>query len=203
MFTITRLPAQDANPPFNRIINGKIENNTVGTFGIIGSGSNVGNGIRVANEGAVPINILINNNTVQEVQSFPGISIAHGITNSTIAGGNQQTNVTITNNTVRNIGSRGIVVQDNANFGLGGNGSICANIFGNNLSGIAGQAGNGEFMRLRRLNGTFNVVQTSEPNLEAVNTLTCSPAPALCPSPKIDVSGTVTFGQPACLQPNN
>ena len=188
---------QNANPPFNRNVNGTIQNNTIGTLGTASSGSHLGNGISIQNEGAITVNILITGNTVQEVASFAGISSNVGL--SGIATGGGTTNLTITNNLVRNIGSRAIVVQDNqVTAPLFP--TVCVDISGNSFSGIAGQAGNGEFMRVRQLNGTFKVRQTT-PTAVAVATQ-LDDANGFNDPTKINVSGTVTFNAGPCTQPS-
>jgi hypothetical protein len=40
---------QNGNPPFDRNVNGKVQNNTIGTLGVAGSGSLLGNGISIQN----------------------------------------------------------------------------------------------------------------------------------------------------------
>jgi hypothetical protein len=188
---------QNGNPPFNRDVSGTIQNNTIGTLNSANSGSLLGNGISIQNEGAITIKMLITGNTIQQVASFPGISTNVGL--GGIATGGGTTNVTITNNIVRNIGSRGIVVQDNQTtaplFP-----TICADISGNTFSGIAGQAGNGEFMRVRRLNGTVNVRQAA-PTAAATAT-ELDDANGFNDPTKINISGTVNFNGAACTQPN-
>jgi hypothetical protein len=188
----------NANPPFNRSVNGKIQNNTIGTPGVAGSGSLLGNGISIQNEGTVPVTILISGNTVQEVSSFPAISSNVGL--SGIATGGGLESLTITNNIIRNVGSRGIVVQENQ---VGGTSfpTICANISGNSFSGIAGQAGNGEFMRVRQLNGTVNVTQAAP--TAAANAAELDDANGFNDPTKINVSGTVNFNAGACALPTN
>jgi hypothetical protein len=187
---------QNGNPPYNRNVNGTIQNNTIGTLGSAGSGSALGNGISVQNEGAITVNFLISGNTVQEVTSFPGISTNVGLAGLATGGGT--TNVTITNNVVRNIGSRAIVVQDNQS--LAPFPTVCADISGNSFSGIAGQAGNGEFMRVRRLNGTVNVRQKTP--TAAADATELDDANGFNDPTKINVSGTVNFNAGACTQPS-
>jgi VCBS repeat-containing protein len=188
---------QNGNPPYNRNVNGKIQNNTIGTLGVAGSGSLLGNGISIQNEGAVPVNVLISGNTIQEVQSFPGISSNVGL--GGLATGGLATNLTITNNTIRNIGSRGITVQDNQT--LSPFPTVCANISGNSFSNIAGQAGNGEYMRVRRLNGTVKVTQATPTS--AANAAELDDANGFNDPTKINVTGTVNFNAGACTLPNN
>jgi hypothetical protein len=189
---------QNGNPPFARTVNGRIENNTIGTLGVAGSGSNLGNGISIQNEGAVPVNVLISGNTIQEVAQFPGISSNVGL--SGIATGAQTTNLTITNNIIRNIGSRGIALQENQSNPAQTPGPfLCANVSGNTFSGIAGQAGNGEFMRFRELNGTVTVTQATP--TAAATPGEVDDANGFNDPTKINISGGVAFSQPACPTP--
>jgi Bacterial Ig-like domain/Cadherin-like domain/Bacterial Ig domain len=189
---------QNGNPPFARTVNGTVQGNTIGTLGVAGSGSSVGTGIDLGNEGAVPVNLLINSsNVIQELASFPAIVANVGLAG--LATGGQTTNVTASGNTIRNIGSRGITIQDNQStaplFP-----TVCANISANAFSGIAGQAGNGQFMRVRRLNGTYNVTQAVP--TAAANAAELDDANGFNDPTKINVSGTITFSAPPCTLPN-
>lgn len=184
----------DANPPFTKNIIGKIENNTIGTQGVLNSGSSLSPGIRVQNEGSIAMNLLINNNTIQEIQTFQGINVNVGIS---LAAGGLSTNLTITNNIIRDIhNSRAIAIQDNATTAPFP--TVCANISGNVMSNVAGQAGDGTYIRVRRLNGVFNVTQASLAALEAANTCNGGSCNGL-----FAPSGTITYGQPACILPSN
>jgi YVTN family beta-propeller protein len=191
---------QNGNPPFDRTVNGRIQNNTIGTLGVAGSGSQLGNGISIQNEGAVPVTLLISGNTIQEVASFPGISSNIGL-GGAVTGG-KATNLTITNNVIRNIGSRGIALQENQVNPAGTPGpfpSLCANVSGNSFSNIAGQAGNGQFMRFRELSGTVTVTQAT-PTTAAIAT-EVDDANGFNDPTKINISGGVAFSQPACTMP--
>ena len=55
---------QNGNPPFNRNVNGTIQNNTIGTSA---APLGIGPGQRhlIQNEGAITVNFLISGNTVQ------------------------------------------------------------------------------------------------------------------------------------------
>lgn len=186
-----------ANGPFTSLISGKFLNNTIGTLGVVNSGSEVGSGIRIQNEGAVPVNIQISGNIIQEITSFQGITVNVGL--SGVATGGQNTNLTITNNTIRNInGSRAMAIQDNQTTPNTPAPTLCTNISGNVMSNVVGQAGDGSYIRLRRLNGTFNVTQASLAALEAANTCAGGSCAGLVP-----VSGTVNYNQAACTLPNN
>jgi large repetitive protein len=178
-------------------VNGKFRNNVVGTLGAAQSGSDVGFGIRVQNEGpagANPVNVLVSGNTVQEFQNTSAINVNHGLP---AAASSKTTNVTITGNTIRNITSgvgtgnlRAIIIQQNNTTAPG---IVCADISGNTLTNIEGNTGDGTRIRLRQLaGGTVNVHQTDVNNLAAVNGSTAA---------QMSLSGTITFNQPTCPQP--
>jgi hypothetical protein len=188
----------NANSPYTRTFNGTFTNNTIGTAGVAGSGSALGNGISISNEGAISsANYLISGNQIRQVQSFPAISVNVGLGGLATGGGT--TNLTITNNTISDIGSRGITVQDNQDATLGPFPTVCANVSGNSFSNIAGQAGNGEYMRLRRLNGTVRVTQATP--TAAANGTELDDANGFNNPALINVSGTVLFSQAACTTP--
>ncbi len=188
----------DANPPFTKSIIGKIRNNTIGTFGVVGSGASVGFPIRVQNEGRILATIGITGNLVQESVSFTGINVSHGI--STVAG-NNATNVTITGNTIRNINSgRAIAVQQQDHLPSGGDaGIVRATISGNVISNVAGQAGDGTYIRLRRSESSttkvFNVVQLAATG--AANASELDDANGFNDVARISVGGSPTYGQAA------
>jgi len=177
-----------ANANHTGTISGRIETNTVGTNGVLSSGSQFGSGVRVSNEGTGTVTALINGNTIQEVgdgniNAFEGIFI-----NETVNGGT--TNVTITGNALDQIrDDRGINVQQ-----VNGGGTVCSDVSGNTLTNI----GSTTPLRVRQVTGTHNVRQLdpagpADPNrLDTVNGLT---------SAEVSVSGTINFNQGACPQP--
>ena len=206
----------NANAPFSRTVNGKILNNIIGTEGVPGSGSAIGDGISISNEGTVNVNLLISGNNIREIgfpaangnpaTGFRAINSDNGIVSGPTGGGT--TSLTITNNTMTNIyGSRALIVnQTDYVVGASGGfaGTICTNISGNTFAGIiAGQAGNGQRMRLKRNSNasggpsgafsTFTVHQIDLNNLAAANTGVANT--------QISISGSPTFNQPACAQP--
>jgi hypothetical protein len=183
----------DANPG-TKSITGVVQNNTVGTLNVANSGSEVGFPIRVQNEGAVPVTLLISGNTIQE-SSIGGINVNHGISNNTISLGGQQTSVTITSNIVRKMtNSRGITVNNNSDSN-GGEGTVCSNISGNSFANIAGQAGDGSVMRIGTAAGTTHkVTQASKAALAAANGVTDAQVFE-------GGIGTPTYNQPACPTP--
>ncbi len=194
----------DANAPFTKTLTGRIRNNIVGTLGTAGSGSSVGFPIRVQNEGRIPMTLAITGNTVQESTSFTGINVSMSIT--TVAG-SAATNVTITGNTIREIDSgRVIAVQQNDHLPAGGNaGTVCADISGNVISNVAGQAGDGTYIRLRRSDNSvtkvFNVRQltpTAAANVNELDDANGFNNPAL-----VSIGGTPTFNAGTCTQPSN
>jgi hypothetical protein len=188
----------DANPPFSpKSLTGRVQNNVIGTVGVLNSGASLGNGIRIQNEGAVNITMLISGNTIQEVQSFPGINANIGL--GGLATGGFATNLTIQNNTIRNMnGSRGMTLQDNQTPS-GPFPTVCANISGNSFSNIFGQAGDGTYMRVRELNGTFNVTQATP--TAAASAAELDDANGFNNPLLIAVGGGVAFSQPACPTP--
>lgn|GEM_PF-946422 len=146
----------NGNSPFSRAVNGTIQNNIIGINGVALSGSQFGNGISVSNEGAVNANYLISGNTIQQIgQAGVGgssaIAVNVGLVGQATGGGT--TNLTILNNTIRDIlNSRGIVVNNNQNTGTLP--TVRLSLMGNQFLGtIAGQAGNGQYIRLSASGG--------------------------------------------------
>ena len=177
---------------------GTFAGNTVGTLGVAGSGSSLGFGIRVQNEGiatANPVRVVINNNVVQETSSFSLVNVNQGIFGQTSS---TATNLTITNNTLRNSAARAIVVQQNNNTDADSAGRTCVDISGNAMSGIPGQVGDGTYIRLRRLDANsgggdlFSVRQANLADLAAQNSITTA---------QLSVAGTMTYNGGACPQP--
>ena len=144
----------NGNAPFTRTINGTIRNNVIGTSGVANSGSSVGVGIALQNEAAAAETIRIDNNIIQQIQQAPGINVNVGLGGQATGGG--ESDLAITNNTISNIGSRGIVIQDNqvtdiaSPPGAGPFPTVWVTVSGNAFSTIAGQAGNGQYMRLKK-----------------------------------------------------
>ena len=165
--------------------NGFFRGNTIGTQGTAGSGSVVGRGMQIQNEGAINIRTLISGNIVQGVTGNQGINVQHGIAVAGVAG---TTNATITNNTVRQItgGSRPL------NTEILNTGTFCTDIQGNTLE-QPGQGGGTSVLRLNQTNGTYNNRQASAADLATVNTLPLGGT--------VTVAGTINFNQPACTQP--
>ncbi|MFS2108851.1 hypothetical protein ACCC88_04125 [Sphingomonas sp. Sphisp140] len=201
-FTGTRATAindfQNGNAPFTRTVNGRITNNIIGNNAVTNSGSNVGNGISIGNEGGVNANYFISGNTIQQIQTSQGIVVNVGLVGQ--ATGNLTTNVTITNNTIRNInGSRGLVINNNQN--TGGFPTVNVSISGNSFSGIAGQAGNGQYLRLSASGGgTINVTQGQATASAIASEL--DDANGFNDTTKISIgTGTFNYGQPAPTLP--
>ncbi|MEA2876326.1 MAG: hypothetical protein QOF14_1522 [Hyphomicrobiales bacterium] len=190
-------------------ITGAFTNNIVGTAGVQNSGSEVGFGIRVQNEGSTvtgnPTTVLITGNNIHGMGStavggFAAINVNDGIAAQTFT---RTLNATITNNIIDDVyGNRAIIVQQNNSTAPGTvNASISGNDLGNN---IAGNVGDGTVIRLRQLaGGTFNLTQTqataanTATELDNANTFgahTTTPA-------EISISGTITYGQPLPSQP--
>ncbi|HUR83323.1 MAG TPA: hypothetical protein VM733_21370, partial [Thermoanaerobaculia bacterium] len=169
---------------------GKVRNNLMGTIGVTNSGSATGFGVRVQNEAAGNATVLITGNTIVEMAAT-AINVNHGILGSPLAG---TTAATITNNVIANVAARAIIVQQNI-----GAGTVCADIAGNTLTGILGQAGDGTRIRIRQLaGGTFNVrqkaatVAVDAQELDDANGSTAA---------QISVSGTFNYNSGGCTQP--
>ncbi|WP_129411833.1 hypothetical protein [Mesorhizobium sp. Pch-S] len=187
----------NGNAPFTRTVNGTITNNIIGN-GADFSGSTVGRGIDVGNEGAVNLTVLISGNTIQDIGTpggaistgSAGIGSNIGLVGSPTGGGT--TNLTITNNTISDIQDSRAVLVDESNGATGPQPTVFVNISGNTFSGfIGGQAGDGSKIRLDQDNGTFRVTQgapaSGAASLEAVNTGVTDV--------QISVGGTVSFNQ--------
>jgi hypothetical protein len=194
----------DANPPFTKSIMGRIRNNTIGTLGVTGSASTLGFPIRVQNEGRVPVTLAITNNQVRESAAFTGINVNHGIS---LTAGTAATNVTITGNTISDIDDgRAILVQALDFLPAGGNaGTVCADIQGNTLSNIAGQAGDGTRIRIRQsatsAPSVFNVRQAQATAGAGATEL--DDANGFNNPAQISAGGTPTYNAGACVQPTN
>ena len=184
---------QNGNPPFTRSVTGTISGNTIGTTGVANSGSALGNGISISNEGAISsLNLTITNNQIHQVTNFPGISVNVGLGGATTGGGS--TNLTLTGNSFDNIGSRALTIQDNQDQTLAPFPTICADISGNTFgANILGQAGNGQYMRLRELSGNVKVVQASPTAAASPSEL--DDANGFNDPSKINISGGVAFSQ--------
>ncbi|MGF6429211.1 cadherin domain-containing protein [Bradyrhizobium elkanii] len=188
----------NGNPPFNRTVNGTIKNNIIGDDAITNSGSLVGNGIGIQNEGAINSKYLIDGNTISQIATALGISVNVGLGGQATGGG--ETDLTITNNTIQHInGSRGIAIQDNqvtdiANPpGAGPFPTIFLSMAGNSFSNIAGQAGNGQFVRIKESFGTVKVTQDA-PTAGNAGTELDNANGSTDPT-KFSISGTVGFTQ--------
>jgi hypothetical protein len=194
----------DANPPFTKSISGTVQNNVVGTLGVANSASSLGPGIRIQNEGAVPITLKISGNTtgntIQEAQNFQGINANVGLSGN--ATGGLATNLTITNNTIREIdGSRAITIQDNQSAPDTPAPTVCVDMSGNSFSNIVGQAGDGSFVRLRELHGVFNVRQSAPTTAVNAAELDDANSGNDLTGTKYAISGTPQFNAGACTQP--
>lgn len=174
---------------------GKFRNNTIGTLGVASSGSQVGFGVRVQNEAISNASVLITNNVIRELAAA-AINVNHGILTSPLL---LSTNVTITSNTIRNVtAGRAIVVQQNV-----GKGTVCADIAGNDMAGIAGSAGDGTKIRIRQLaGGTFNVRQKAA--TAAADPLELDDANSgtnVTTDVQVSASGTFNYNAGSCPQP--
>lgn len=190
--------SHNANAPHARTVNGTIQDNVIGTAGVVGSGSRVGSGIDIANEGAVNATYLIDGNTIQQIGTGPGVGgagIAVNVGLGTLPTGGGTTNLTITDNAISNVNNaRGLVIQDNQGVGPAFP-TISANIAGNSFAAIAGASGNGQFMRIRELNGTVNVTQAQA--TLAANPAELDDANGFNDPTRISIAGGVAFSQAA------
>ncbi|WP_376690798.1 tandem-95 repeat protein [Wenzhouxiangella sp. EGI_FJ10409] len=157
-------------------VTGSILGNTIGTQGVANSGSAIGNGIDISNEGANRIDVLIDNNTVQGVGDGAGNGFEGIFINDIVNAGRM--NATVTNNIIRDIfDDRGLVIQERVG------GTHCSDVSGNTFSNIGGISD----MRVRQTSGTHNVVQAdpsgAAPNLSTVNG-----------NASVTVSGVISFG---------
>jgi hypothetical protein len=132
-----------------------------------------------------PVNVLISGNTVQHTNSFNAINVNQGIAAQPSA---KTTNVTVINNILNNIGARGITISQNNNVNAG---TTCVDVRGNQMTNIAGQAGDGTKIRLREdaNGGVMNVVQAG--GAAGVAAANSPPATAAA---EISISGTPQFG---------
>ena len=161
---------------------GEITDNTIGTQGVAGSGSLLGRGIQVSIEGGGTATLLIDDNTVQSVADFEGISVVENVTPGIV-------NATITDNLTRDIaGDRGIIVQTT------NSGTMNANISGNTFINVVGLSGT--VMRVNEgINGgTLNIVQLAPTAANVATELDDANGVA---NTLILVSGTPQFGQSA------
>jgi hypothetical protein len=195
---------QNGNAPFSRTIYGTIQNNIIGTNGVAMSGSQLGNGISISNEGSVNATYLISGNTIQQVgvagtSGSSAIAVNVGLVGQATFGGT--TNVTITNNTIRDIlNSRGIVVNNNQNTGTLP--TIRLSMSNNQFLGtIAGQAGNGQFIRLSDSGGgPFFVTQQAATASAIASEL--DDANGFNDTSKVSIgTGTFTYGAAAPTLP--
>lgn len=184
----------NGNAPFGRTVNGTITGNVIGD-GTDLSGSTVGRGIDVGNEGAVNMTVLISGNTIQDIGTLGvsgGQAIASNIGLVGQATGGGTTNLTITNNLISDIRNSRAILVDESNDLAGPQPTVFVNISGNTISGvIAGQAGDGSRIRLDQDNGTFRVTQgapgSGAGSLDTANTGVTAA--------QISIGGTVLFNQ--------
>ena len=180
-------------------VTGFIQNTTIGTQGVTGSGAQIGNGLDLHDEAASgSMTLSVTNNIIQSVGGgglgFEGI-------NAQIGNGSQNSastfNLTLTGNTIRDIiDDRGLMVQ---NFNTAGLSVINANISGNTFVNANASGAN----TTARVGGApggsdhVNVTQGSAAALAAANGLTASAAPGNT----MRVDTNVFFNQPAPPSP--
>lgn len=181
----------NGNAPFNRTVWGRISNNSIGNGSVSNSGSLLGNGISIANEGAVNATYSVIGNTIRQIAAAPAIAVNVGLGGGATAGGT--TNLTIQNNVISDVGSRAITIQDNQVDGPAFP-TIRVNLSGNSFANIAGQVGNGQYLRLRSLNGSMLVTQLLASG--SSNAAELDDANGFNDPTKISISGTILYGQP-------
>jgi hypothetical protein len=132
-------------------LSGTISGNTIGTAGVVNSGSSQFNGITTYANGNGTMTVAIANNLIREYNNFAGIDARIR------AGAAPTLNATITGNTISNPGTfanNGLFVQGGAATGDGG--LICAGITGNTMAG-SGANGGTDFRLRQRFNTTIRL----------------------------------------------
>jgi hypothetical protein len=144
-------------PSAGSIIQARIENNIIGNAAIAGSGSAIGNGVRINGNDNGSLIVLLNNNTIRQTPNGRGIEIIG-------RNGTGTMNVTVTNNNINPQDVSGfplaaIFVQSNTVSTSGY--TVRADVRGNTVPvGTAFDVGT----------GFISVVETSTSNLQLVNT---------------------------------
>ena len=119
-------------------LRGTVQNNTIGQAGVTNSGSATGSGIFIGHLGAGTSTVLVQNNTIRQINGLTGITVQIG---DAAAGGGQGTlNATVTGNTIAepgptaatNSGLHGIYT--NVGTVSGDAHTACLNISGNIIS---------------------------------------------------------------------
>ena len=210
-FTDTRSTAinifNNGNAPFGRTVNGTITGNVIGD-GSDFSGSTVGRGIDVGNEGSINLTVLISGNTIQDIGT-PGVNssgssaIGSNIGLGGLATGGGTTNLTIINNNISDIqDSRAILVDESQDTTGGGPfPTVFVNISGNTIGGfIGGQAGDGSYIRIDQDNGTVKVTQkaatgAADPVGPGGDPGELDDANGFNDPSKVSIGGTVLFNQ--------
>ncbi|MBR1300821.1 cadherin repeat domain-containing protein [Bradyrhizobium sp. AUGA SZCCT0042] len=180
-------------------VTGFLQDTTIGTQGVAGSGAQIGNGLDLHDEAASgTMTLSVTNNIIQSVGGgglgFEGIVAQVGVGAQNSA---STFNLTLTGNTIRDIiDDRGLFVNNFNNAGLSViNANISDNTFSNaNASGanttarVGGAPGGSDHV---------NVTQASAAALAAANGLTASGAPGNT----MRVDTNVFFSQPAPPSP--
>jgi len=193
----------DANPPFTKSLMGRVRNNTIGSA-TINSGAELGNMIRLQNEGRIAATVAITGNILRSA-TLTAINVNHGIS---LLAGTAASNVTITGNTISDVtNGRAVSVQANDFLPAGGNaGTVCTDIAGNTMnSNIAGAGGDGTRIRVRQSASSapsvFNVrqrVATAGAIATELDDANGFNNPA-----QVSVFGAPTYNAGACPQPSN
>ncbi|MCB1045358.1 MAG: hypothetical protein KDC35_20620 [Acidobacteria bacterium] len=155
-----------------------IEGNEIGLVDPVGFTNR--DAMSVSAEDDSNLDVLINNNMVTSTTSSQ--EVLNLFTDRVSVGDTPILNATVTGNTFNNVfggGADNVVVET-----LDAAETICLNMSGNTISGVT-------TIDLVHSGGTFNITQTSAANVSTVNG-----------GATVNPSGTLTFSQPACVQPN-
>ncbi|HSI61755.1 MAG TPA: hypothetical protein VLE43_01515, partial [Candidatus Saccharimonadia bacterium] len=167
---------------------GKIRNNIIGTLNTDKSGSLLGRGIDVSNEGSINTTLSITGNAINETYADSIFYIQN--VNAVNAG---TTHLTISGNTLQNFYT--LPNPSNA-FGISVNltttGTLNVSISGNTLTDASNTIVANK-IRIRRTNGTFNVTQVDEATVGTAN--------GLPGAGEVDALGTINFNQAAPTLP--
>jgi Bacterial Ig-like domain (group 3)/Bacterial Ig domain/Calx-beta domain len=176
-------------------VNGFIQGNTIGTQGVVASGSVNGRGIQFQNEGSVNSKVLISGNIVQGVAGNQELNIQHGIA---VAGAAGRSDVIAINNTLRENTSQ----TRPFNAEILNTGTLCVDIAGNTFANNIGQGGTASLLRVNDPAGTGTMLVRQLTPSAAANANELDDANGLSfAAGQVTVSGAPTFNGGACTQP--
>jgi len=128
-------------------VNGVIQNNTIGVFGVPSSGSVGGSGISVGAEkngagaGIIEHTVLVDSNTIREVDGFAGIEVLSN--RGADAVNRAEVRATVTNNAVEDLNgfvATGLYLMAGGSAPAGDYAYLCADIRNNNPIDASGAA---------------------------------------------------------------